>query len=336
MRRLGLLISVLLAWSMPTFAQGTVMPVPVIQFADSNGVPLSGGLLYTCQQGSSCPGTTQTTYTDASLSTPNTNPVVLDTAGRAHVFLSGTTYKFVLQTSAGVSVWSQDNVAGVVGWNAATFLGATISFKTPTTLTLLSNAVTPTQNVHALDTSGGAQNLNTLTTGSVTSPFLLYLYGNNPSGNPVTIKNGVGNISLIGGDYTLDGTGKWLSLMLKGTTWFEVGRASYLAAAQSPAITTNTLALNYQSGPIVSFTFNANITTTTITGLPPAGQFASFTFLVTANGSSFTWAFLTSTVHWPAGVAPTFTSTNNKVDVFTIFTTDAGTTWRGIAVGQNY
>lgn len=337
MRRVvGLLFALMFAVAPQVYAQGTPLVMPEIQFTDQNGVPLSGGLLYTCQQGQSCPGTTQLTYTDGTLGTPNANPVVLDSAGRASVYLSAATYKFVLQTSLGVQVWTKDNVPASAGWNITRLVGTTIVFQTPTILTLSANAVTPTQNVHALDTSGGAANLNTINTSGVTAPFILYLYGNNTASDPVTIKNGVGNITLIGGDYTLDGPGKWLSLMLKGTTWFEVARAGWLAASQVQTIASNVLTLNYQAGPIVNFTLNANITTTTLTNIPPSGQFASFTFIVTGNGSSFTWAWFTSTVHWPSAVAPTITSTNGKVDVFTVFTIDGGTTWRGIPVGQNY
>jgi hypothetical protein len=82
------------------------------QFSDNNGVPLSGGLLYTYAAGTTTP---QTTYTSISGVTANTNPVVLDSAGRvpSEIWLTqGQDYKFVLKTSASVTIGTYDNVPG--------------------------------------------------------------------------------------------------------------------------------------------------------------------------------------------------------------------------------
>ena len=87
-----------------------------VQFFDDNGNPLSGGRLYTYDAGGTTP---KATYTDAAGSTANANPVVLDAAGRATVFLDGTTYRFDLKTSGDVLVRSTDNIQsfGVVQQN---------------------------------------------------------------------------------------------------------------------------------------------------------------------------------------------------------------------------
>lgn len=77
-----------------------------VQFFDDNGDPLNGGKLYTYAAGTTTP---KATYTDESGGTPNANPVVLDSAGRATVFLSGS-YKFRLETSSGALVEETDNV----------------------------------------------------------------------------------------------------------------------------------------------------------------------------------------------------------------------------------
>ena len=85
------------------------------QFFDNNGVPLSGGLLYTYQAGSSTP---LATYTDINGTTANTNPIVLDSSGRLanEVWLTyGFNYKFVLQTSAAVTLGTYDNLYGIIG-----------------------------------------------------------------------------------------------------------------------------------------------------------------------------------------------------------------------------
>lgn len=84
-------------------------PLPVQAFKDSNGNPLSGGQLYTYVAGTS---TLLTTYTDATGTTPNTNPVILNSRGECGLWLtSGLAYKLVLQDSYGVLIWSVDQVA---------------------------------------------------------------------------------------------------------------------------------------------------------------------------------------------------------------------------------
>lgn len=82
-------------------------PNAVLQFFDNTGAVLSGGLLYTYVAGSTTP---LATYTSSTGLTPNSNPVVLDSAGRASVFLSSASYRFDLKTSAGVLLWSADQI----------------------------------------------------------------------------------------------------------------------------------------------------------------------------------------------------------------------------------
>lgn len=95
------------------------------QFFDNNGVPLSGGLLYTYQAGSSTP---LATFTDINATTANANPIVLNSSGRLdnEVWLTyGFNYKFVLQTSAAVTLGTYDNLYGIIGV-AGTSTGTTI------------------------------------------------------------------------------------------------------------------------------------------------------------------------------------------------------------------
>jgi hypothetical protein len=94
------------------------------QFFDNNGVPLSGGLLYAYQAGSSTP---LATYTTISGTVANANPIVLNSSGRLdnEVWLTyGYFYKFVLQTSTGTLLGTYDNIYGIVGVQSA--VGTTI------------------------------------------------------------------------------------------------------------------------------------------------------------------------------------------------------------------
>lgn len=82
------------------------------QFFDDNGNPLSGGLIHTYQAGTTTPAAT---YTSVSGGTANSNPIVLDAAGRpsAEIWLDDQyVYKFTVSTSAGVLIRTYDNISG--------------------------------------------------------------------------------------------------------------------------------------------------------------------------------------------------------------------------------
>jgi hypothetical protein len=72
---------------------------PRFQAFSSSGQPLAGGQLYSYAAGTLTP---QATYTDSSLSTPNSNPIILDAFGSASVWLSPSVYKFNLLDVNGV------------------------------------------------------------------------------------------------------------------------------------------------------------------------------------------------------------------------------------------
>jgi hypothetical protein len=96
---------------------GTVAPAPKYTAYDQNGDPLAGGLLSVFAAGTSTPATT---YADVALLIPNSQPVVLDAAGRATIFLAPGAYKFEQRTSlatGAVLVWTQDNVSSVAPFN---------------------------------------------------------------------------------------------------------------------------------------------------------------------------------------------------------------------------
>lgn len=85
------------------------------QFFDNTGLPLNGGLIYTYQAGSTTP---LATYTDVNGTIANSNPIVLDSSGRLpnEVWLTyGFFYKFVVKTSAAVTLGTYDNIYGIIG-----------------------------------------------------------------------------------------------------------------------------------------------------------------------------------------------------------------------------
>lgn len=84
------------------------------QFFDNNGIPLSGGLVYTYTAGTTTP---QASYTTSAGNIAHANPIVLDSSGRVssggEIWLTdAVAYKFALQTSAAVLIATYDNVTG--------------------------------------------------------------------------------------------------------------------------------------------------------------------------------------------------------------------------------
>jgi hypothetical protein len=100
---------------MPTY----ISPQPKLQFLDNNGVPLSGGKVYTYTAGTTTP---LTTYTDYTGSTANSNPVILDSRGECSIWLGTSSYKFKLTTSTDVEVWTVDNISVLTSSANITFV----------------------------------------------------------------------------------------------------------------------------------------------------------------------------------------------------------------------
>lgn len=86
---------------------GTVAPYAKVQYLDQNGKPYAFGKIFTYAAGTSTP---LATYTDSTLSVANTNPVILDAAGRADIWIGTAAYKFVLQDTFNDIIWTEDNL----------------------------------------------------------------------------------------------------------------------------------------------------------------------------------------------------------------------------------
>ena len=81
----------------------TLLPEPEQQWIDANGNPLESGTIYTYLPGTT---TAKLTWQDADQLIANTNPIILDSAGRAIIYGSGS-YRFIVRDSAGNLVYDQ-------------------------------------------------------------------------------------------------------------------------------------------------------------------------------------------------------------------------------------
>lgn len=95
---------------MPLF----LSPVCNDQTFDANGNPLTGGKIWTYLAGSSTPAAT---YTDDTGSTPQSNPVELNSLGYPTLgaiwLTGGISYKFIIQTAGLVTLRTIDNISGI-------------------------------------------------------------------------------------------------------------------------------------------------------------------------------------------------------------------------------
>lgn len=82
------------------------MTSPFQFFVDSNGDPLSGGKIFTFSAGTTTP---KASYTTSVGDVENTNPVILDAAGRAVIFIEGS-YKYVIKDALDNIIETVDNV----------------------------------------------------------------------------------------------------------------------------------------------------------------------------------------------------------------------------------
>ena len=86
---------------------------PRLQILTDDGLPLSGGLIYLFEASTSTP---LASYTDDTEATANAHPVVLDSAGRADIWLSTTSlYKVTVKDSDDNLIYTTDNVSGAGG-----------------------------------------------------------------------------------------------------------------------------------------------------------------------------------------------------------------------------
>src|SRR5574341_489310 len=95
---------------------GTYATQPFWTFFNNAGAPLASGLVFTYSAGTT---TKVATYTDVDLSVANANPIVLDSAGRATIFLSpGVSYKFTVSATGDTDpptspIATRDNISAV-------------------------------------------------------------------------------------------------------------------------------------------------------------------------------------------------------------------------------
>jgi hypothetical protein len=127
-----------------------LMPVLRQRFFDLNGKPLSGGKLFSYLAGTTIPAAT---YTDVGGLTANPNPMILDAAGEANIWLRPGNFKFVLTDSLDVVQFTIDGVKPNDGGGGGildgdyTYTGFSARFNEAFTSTGLNDTLTKILNI---------------------------------------------------------------------------------------------------------------------------------------------------------------------------------------------
>lgn len=106
--------------------------------------------------------------------------------------------------------------------------------------------------------------------------------------------------------------------------------------ATTPSSSAGVLTLNMELGNSFDVTLDENVTSLVLSNPPATGNFGSITLILRQDGTGgFTFAWLAA-IKWDGGTAPTISSGANEIDIYTIITRDAGTTWFGFTGGQAF
>jgi hypothetical protein len=206
MNKLSLFLAVILSlFYVGDMQAASRLVYPIFKGWSTAGKPLSGGLLYTYEPGTTTP---KASYTTADGSVSLSNPVVLDSLGEKTIFLSGKT-KVVLKTSTGSTLWTEDSVEGTNANTDTASLADKYSCN-------INNAIT------AIEAAGVETNLivdcaATMTSGSTVATTKTNLIGS-PIGSISGIAGGASETLVINGKVISDWQVFGNNLVLSYTT----------------------------------------------------------------------------------------------------------------------
>jgi len=269
------------------------------QFFSNSGVPLAGGLLYTYAAGTTTP---LATYTTAAGSTANSNPIVLNSAGRLdnEVWLTSTlTYKFLLKDSGGVTIATYDDIPGI----------GSVSGLTSGTSILSGNGSGGFSNVvigsnlsfvgGTLSATTGGSGAGTVTSVALTAPAAFTVTGSpvtttgtlalTYSGTPVPVSSGgTGTSTLTANSVVLGNGTSAVQLVAPGTAGNVLVSDGTTWASGPNAGTTTALAVGtYCFARATSFPFGTIYPGNDISGsyLIPSGTYNLVTYSTTLPGT---------------------------------------------------
>lgn len=193
-------------------AKPTLIYSPKMQFFDNDGQPLNGGKVFLYQTGTT---TKLTTYTTAALSVSNTNPLILDSAGRNQTDVYSTSsYKMVVTASTDSDpplspIWTVDNVA---------LLGQQV--QTVSKTTNYTTVITDRDKLILADASSGNITITLLPSATAGDGFNIKVMKVDSSSNTVTIQANAAETINGSNTKVLNYKNEFMDMYNNATQWF--------------------------------------------------------------------------------------------------------------------
>jgi hypothetical protein len=204
----------------------TPATIPHVTFVNGSGGPCAGCKLSTFTAGTTTP---LATYTDSTGTSVNTNPITLDAAGGANIWLGRFSYKFILKDSLGNTIWTVDNVNAATLFPCAPAGTIQIANSGVNGLSCDANITIDTIN-HTLKV--GTLGPNYVTIGALGTPTSWFF----DTTSPATA------LASLGGGFSFPGAGIPKSTGTAwGTSYTTSGSGTVVALATSPVFITPTL-----------------------------------------------------------------------------------------------
>ena len=273
-------------------------------FFDANGNPLSGGKIYAYADGTS---SLLNTYSNSALSSANTNPVVLNSAGKPpqNIYLSAAAYRLELYTSADVLVAQAADVKGQLPViNPATDANKAVVVNSGATGYTTAAVALGTASYVTVDAEASLPNSYQ----AVSTDFLTFTK--------------VGDTVSIGLANPVDFGGK----ELKNAVLNLQREKKNVLTGQSGAVT-----INYSLGSVCTIAQTGNITSVSVTNVP-ASSTVTLTVIRSQADATLRTMSWGAAYNFSGGTNPTLSNAAGAVDVFTLITTDGGTNWQVGAV----
>jgi hypothetical protein len=204
----------------------SILIPPRIQFIDYNGEPLVNGKVYTYEAGTSTP---KTSWKDQGEVTANTNPVILDDAGRAQIWIRGS-YKIVVHDANDALIYEDDDV---ISYTDVDFTGLTATIADLNSTN--TSGITVTNNYSIQQSDRGKTILvnanstpitvNLLAAATVGNRYRITIKKIDLSSNDVTVDPNASELVDGRSTYILHDYGDFIEILSDGSTW-------HLVAAQ--------------------------------------------------------------------------------------------------------
>ena len=234
---------------------------------------------------------------------------------------TGTNGQYLQSTGGGIQwVTLSSTFSGGAVANSTQFNNTTSSTSTTTGAVTIAGGLGVGGSIYA----GNIYSNGSLVTGSGGGGSVAVQYGGSVLTSAATVLNfSTGTTATVSGSAVTI----WATASGGGTT-------TATDPVSNPSISSGVLTIDTSAATAFNVTVGSSITSINITNAASSSLVTRFVLVFNYTAAvSVVWP---ASFRWANGVAPTLTNVNGKRDIFTIFTTDGGTSYNAIITGQNF